>query len=131
MDPRIAAHGLNIVAASRIYFANPIWQTNVEAQAIKRAHRIGQTKPVIVETLILQGTIEEDIFKRRDSLTMEELHATKSFTDDSKLRNVISAAAFLQSSREHQFDPFIPIFKVEQAAPRIENDTKKKVAFSI
>ena len=54
MNIQEAAHGLHIASASRVFFVNPVWQPNVEAQAIKRAHRIGQTRPVYVETLVLK-----------------------------------------------------------------------------
>ena len=54
----MAAHGLNVTAASRVFFLNACWQKTVERQAIKRAHRIGQTKEVFVETLVLKDTIE-------------------------------------------------------------------------
>ncbi|KAI9882034.1 MAG: hypothetical protein M1823_006229 [Watsoniomyces obsoletus] len=65
MDLRQASHGLDISSASRIYFVNPVWRADVEAQTIKRAHRIGQTKPVVVETLVLKGTLEEKMLQRR------------------------------------------------------------------
>jgi SNF2 family DNA or RNA helicase len=58
METRVAAHGLNVTAASRVFFLNPCWQRSVERQAIKRAHRIGQQREVHVETLILKDTIE-------------------------------------------------------------------------
>jgi SNF2 family DNA or RNA helicase len=61
MDVRNAAFGLNLPSASRIYFVNPICRPNIEAQAIKRAHRIGQTRKVFVETLVLKDTIEEKV----------------------------------------------------------------------
>ena len=46
MDLRLAAHGLNVSVASRVFFVNPVWQPNIEAQAMRRAHRIGQTRTV-------------------------------------------------------------------------------------
>jgi SNF2 family DNA or RNA helicase len=58
METRVAAHGLNVTSASRIFFLNVCWQKSVERQAIKRAHRIGQTKEVFVERLVLRDTIE-------------------------------------------------------------------------
>lgn len=61
MDVRNAAFGLNLSSASRIYFVNPVCRPNIEAQAIKRAHRIGQTRKVYVETLVLKGTIEDKV----------------------------------------------------------------------
>ena len=32
MDLREASHGLHIATASRVFFVNPVWQTDVEAQ---------------------------------------------------------------------------------------------------
>lgn len=40
MSLREAAHGLDIASASRVFFVNPVWQPNVEAQAVKRCHRM-------------------------------------------------------------------------------------------
>jgi len=70
METKVAAHGLNVTAASRVFFLNACWQRSVERQAIKRAHRIGQTKPVYVETLILKDTIEVPT-PQNDSFWME------------------------------------------------------------
>ncbi|KAG7194335.1 uncharacterized protein KQ657_004547 [Scheffersomyces spartinae] len=67
MDLKLASHGLTIISASRVYFLSPVWKTSVEAQAIKRAHRIGQTKEVHVETLVLRDTLEEEIYNLRSS----------------------------------------------------------------
>ena len=50
---------------------DPWWNPAVEAQAIDRAHRIGQSKPVFVHRLIATGTIEEKILalqKRKQGL---------------------------------------------------------------
>jgi SNF2 family DNA or RNA helicase len=40
---------------------DPWWNPAVEAQAIDRTHRIGQTKPVFAYRLIARGTVEEKI----------------------------------------------------------------------
>ena len=40
---------------------DPWWNPAVEAQAIDRAHRIGQTRPVFAYRLIARGTVEEKI----------------------------------------------------------------------
>ena len=58
METKVAAHGLNVTSASRVFFMNACWQRSVERQAIKRAHRIGQTREVYVETLVVKDTIE-------------------------------------------------------------------------
>ncbi|CAN5404826.1 hypothetical protein BH11PSE4_BH11PSE4_08450 [soil metagenome] len=53
--------GLNLTAADTVILYDPWWNPAVEAQAIDRAHRIGQTKPVFVFKLTAVGTIEEKI----------------------------------------------------------------------
>jgi SNF2 family DNA or RNA helicase len=77
MDLTQAAHGLNVCSASRVYFVNPVWTPAIEAQALKRAHRIGQMRPVYCETLILKGTLEEEMVKRRNSMTDKEMSDTQ------------------------------------------------------
>jgi superfamily II DNA or RNA helicase len=53
--------GLNLTAADYIIHFDPWWNPAVEQQAIDRAHRIGQTKPVFSYKLIAKGTVEEKI----------------------------------------------------------------------
>lgn len=90
MDVRQAAHGLHIASASRVFFVNPEWHPNVEAQAIKRAHRIGQIRPVYVETLVLKGTLEDQMLQRRKRMTTEEHQtAQKSLIDDPVMKEMI------------------------------------------
>ncbi len=90
MDVRQAAHGLDISSASRVYFVNPVWRADVEAQAIKRAHRIGQTKPVVVETLVLKGTLEEKMLQRRAAWNQTNPEqAPSDLLDDASMSNMI------------------------------------------
>lgn len=49
MKTELAAYGINLACASSVIFLDPLWDRPKEAQAIKRAYRIGQTKPVTVE----------------------------------------------------------------------------------
>lgn len=53
--------GLNLTQASYVVLYDPWWNPAVEAQAIDRTHRIGQTNPVIAYRLIARNTIEEKI----------------------------------------------------------------------
>ena len=53
--------GLTLTAASYVILYDPWWNPAVEAQAIDRAHRIGQTQPVMAYRMITKGTIEEKI----------------------------------------------------------------------
>lgn len=40
---------------------DPFWNPYVEEQAIDRAHRIGQTKPVVVHRILIPDTVEDRI----------------------------------------------------------------------
>jgi superfamily II DNA or RNA helicase len=60
--------GLNLTAADHVFLLDPWWNPAVEDQATGRAHRIGQTRPVVVHRLVAQNTVEEGIL---------ELHARK------------------------------------------------------
>lgn len=50
--------GLSIQSASRVYLMRPAWNPCVEGQAIARAHRLGQVRPVIVTRLVAAHTID-------------------------------------------------------------------------
>jgi SNF2 family DNA or RNA helicase len=67
--------GLNLTAADTVILYDPWWNPAVEAQAIGRAHRIGQDKPVFVYKLTAVGTIEEKIetLKARKAALAESL----------------------------------------------------------
>jgi non-specific serine/threonine protein kinase len=58
--------GINLTAADYVILFDPWWNPAVEAQAIDRAHRIGQDKPVIVYRLIARDTVEEKIMRLQD-----------------------------------------------------------------
>ena len=53
--------GLNLTAAEYVFLLDPWWNPAVEAQAIDRSHRIGQTKPVFAYRLIARDTVEEKV----------------------------------------------------------------------
>ncbi|KAH7419761.1 hypothetical protein BKA64DRAFT_651563 [Cadophora sp. MPI-SDFR-AT-0126] len=100
MDVSQAAFGLDMSSASRVYFINPVFSPQVEAQAVKRAHRIGQTKPVYVETLVLMGSIEEVILERRKELSTEEHNSCKTILDDRTMYDWIRNVRFLDLGGE-------------------------------
>ena len=105
MDISQAAFGLDMSSASRVFFINPVFSPQVEAQAVKRAHRIGQTKPVFVETLVLQGSIEEVILDRRSDMTNEEHNKCKNILDDERMYDWIRNVRFLPIPDSEQVGP--------------------------
>ena len=55
--------GLNLTAAEYVFLLDPWWNPAVEAQAIDRAHRIGQTRTVCAYRVIARDTVEEKILE--------------------------------------------------------------------
>lgn len=53
--------GLNLVAASQVIIFDPFWNPYIEEQAIDRAHRIGQMRPVQVHKILVPNTVEDRI----------------------------------------------------------------------
>ena len=53
--------GLNLTEADYCFLLDPWWNPAIEAQAIDRTHRIGQTRPVMVYRMIARDTIEEKV----------------------------------------------------------------------
>jgi SNF2 family DNA or RNA helicase len=58
---RAGGFGLNLTAADYVIHLDPWWNPAVEDQASDRAHRIGQTRPVTIYRLVMEGSIEEKI----------------------------------------------------------------------
>ena len=57
--------GLTLTNADRVIIYDPCWNPATDSQAIDRAYRIGQDKPVMVYRLITCSTVEERIFRRQ------------------------------------------------------------------
>ncbi len=58
--------GLNLTRADYVFLLDPWWNPAVEAQAIDRAHRIGQEQRVFAYRLIARDTVEERILELQD-----------------------------------------------------------------
>ncbi len=80
--------GLNLTRADYVFLLDPWWNPAAEAQAIDRAHRIGQTQRVFTYKFIARDTVEEKILKLQqtklmlvqDIITIEESFV-KNLTD--------------------------------------------------
>ncbi len=59
--------GLNLTEADYCILLDPWWNPATEAQAVDRAHRIGQTRKVMVYRLVSKDTIEEKVMALKAS----------------------------------------------------------------
>lgn len=74
--------GLNLTKAEYVFLLDPWWNPAVEAQAIDRAHRIGQEKKVIIYKFITRNSVEEKIMalqNRKLALAGELIGTEESF----------------------------------------------------
>jgi SNF2 family DNA or RNA helicase len=78
--------GLNLHAAEYVYLLDPWWNPAVEAQAIDRAHRIGQTRRVFAYRLIARDTVEEKVLALQQ--TKRDLADAIISADNSVIRNL-------------------------------------------
>lgn len=78
--------GLNLTAAEYVFLLDPWWNPAVEAQAIDRAHRIGQTRQVFAYRLIARDTVEEKVLELQQS--KRDLAAAIIEADGSVIRNL-------------------------------------------
>ena len=61
LSTRAGGLGINLTAADTVIFYDHDWNPSTDAQAMDRAHRLGQTRQVTVYRLITRGTIDERI----------------------------------------------------------------------
>ena len=78
--------GLNLTAADYVVLLDPWWNPAVEAQAIDRAHRIGQTRTVFAYRLVCKDTVEERILELQK--TKRELADSIIAADNNLIRSL-------------------------------------------
>jgi SNF2 family DNA or RNA helicase len=83
--------GLNLTAADYVFLIDPWWNPAVGMQALSRAHRIGQDKPVIAYRFITSETVEEKILQLQATKT--DLFET--FINTGNLLNKLNWEEFL------------------------------------
>ena len=69
LSSKHAASGLDLIEANEILFIDPVYaehdvKDSIEQQAMGRAHRVGQTKPVKIVKFLIRDTIEETSYKK-------------------------------------------------------------------
>jgi len=78
--------GLNLTAAEYVFILDPWWNPAVEAQAVDRAHRIGQTRPIFAYRLIARDTVEEKVLELQK--TKRDLAAAMIGAENSMIRDL-------------------------------------------
>jgi len=64
LSTKAGGQGINLTAADTVIFYDSDWNPTSDAQAQDRAHRIGQTRPVVVYRLVTEGaSIERRIVR--------------------------------------------------------------------
>jgi SNF2 family DNA or RNA helicase len=117
-----AASGTNLTAASQVILLDPVYgsyefRRNTEWQAIGRAYRTGQVKPVTVVRFIIKDTVESEIYelnKIEDSklnikINVFELEDTKLDIDKVELEKMTDmAASIIKHKAEKQSKKKLP-----------------------
>jgi len=83
---KAGGQGLNLTAAEYVFLLDPWWNPAVEAQAIDRAHRIGQSRRVFAYRLITRDTVEEKVLALQS--TKRDLADAIINADNSILKNI-------------------------------------------
>ncbi|KAH0539140.1 hypothetical protein FGG08_004312 [Glutinoglossum americanum] len=66
LSTRAGGQGINLAAADTVVLFDSDWNPQQDLQAQDRAHRIGQTRPVIVYRLATKGTVEQTLLEKAD-----------------------------------------------------------------
>lgn len=100
LSTKAAGVGLTLVGADRVIVYDPSWTPAEDSQAVDRAFRIGQTRPVVVYRLITGGTIEETMYAKQQhkegikkTVLGAEGESVARYFDQKDLRKAFSLAA--------------------------------------
>ena len=82
LSTRAGGLGINLMTADTVVLFDSDWNPQADLQAMSRAHRIGQTKPVSVYRLVSKDTVEEEVIERaRNKLLLEFITIQRGVTD--------------------------------------------------
>ncbi|XP_074286458.1 uncharacterized protein LOC141611745 [Silene latifolia] len=105
------ANGLNLLEAQHVVLVEPLLNPAVEAQAISRVHRIGQTKETLIHRFMVKDTVEESLYKLNKS------------------RN---SSSFISGNKKNQDQPVLTVKDVESlfaaVPPTSPGDWEKQTA---
>lgn len=82
LSTRAGGLGINLMTADTVILFDSDWNPQADLQAMARAHRIGQTKPVSVYRMVSKDTVEEEVLERaRNKLLLEFITIQRGVTD--------------------------------------------------
>ena len=82
LSTRAGGLGINLMTADTVILFDSDWNPQADLQAMARAHRIGQTKPVSIYRLVSKETVEEEVLERaRNKLMLEFITIHRGVTD--------------------------------------------------
>ena len=83
LSTRAGGLGINLYTADTVILFDSDWNPQMDLQAMARAHRIGQKKPVTVYRFVSRDTVEEEILERaRNKLLLEYVTIERGYTDE-------------------------------------------------
>jgi len=110
---KAAGTGITLHAADYVFLLDPWWNPAVEAQAVDRVHRIGQTNTVFVYRMVTSGTIEEriqalkaskrDLFDRLIGGLGGDFDLGQHF---SSLRSLVTLTAVAEPDQDQEPEPY-------------------------
>lgn len=63
LDAKNDSSGINLVNATHVFLCEPFVNTAIELQGIARVHRIGQMRETTVWMVLVEGTVEEAVYR--------------------------------------------------------------------
>jgi SNF2 family DNA or RNA helicase len=96
LSVRSGSVGLNLTAANHVIFISPCLNAASRRQCIGRCHRIGQTRSVMVHTLVEEGTVEEGVaafIERNEELPARDVAGHSGLQQD---QLVLATAKFIE-----------------------------------
>lgn len=103
ISTRAGGLGLNLASADTVILYDSDWNPQVDLQAMERAHRIGQVKPVRVFRLICRGSVEERMISRAEkklflNAMVAEIDPDEQLNEGSDISDVMQALGIGGSS---------------------------------
>lgn len=132
MSTRAGGLGINLTSADTVIFYDSDWNPTVDAQAMDRTHRVGQTKPVTVYRLITKDTIEQRILERaRVKAKIQAIViAGQESNEDNKApaaKEMFAPIGMTPVEREESFDDDeVPDNEEEEEEPQVQEEEEEQ-----